>query len=192
LRLVPTTFVAVSFSRFMQHPARRGSATGTSSQSVIAFVAYPLGIDRRLGTLAVTLPCPWRLRLARAAREVVVSTSLAGRTILVVEDEPLIAMDIVNVFQTAGAMVLTAASLNHAKRLVEQDGLSGAVLDFGLGDEDANALCSRLNERDIPHVLHSGYTHFGNACHRGVVIPKPAPPAALVDALVTLLGRPHQ
>jgi hypothetical protein len=41
--------------------------------------------------------------------------------------------------------------------------------------------------RKIPFILHSGYGHAGEACHSGIVIPKPANPAALVDALVKAL-----
>ena len=41
---------------------------------------------------------------------------------------------------------------------------------FGFKDGDSSALCLRLNERDIPYVLHSGYRHLGDACHRGIVV----------------------
>jgi DNA-binding response OmpR family regulator len=115
-------------------------------------------------------------------------TSLAGRSILVVEDEPLIAMDIVTAFQNAGAIVLAARSLAEATRLVEQDGLSAAVLDFGLGDCDAGPLCVRLEERRIPFILHSGYSHHGPACRRGIVVPKPANPATLIETVIGFLS----
>jgi DNA-binding response OmpR family regulator len=117
-------------------------------------------------------------------------TSLAGRTILIAEDEPFIAMDIASACETAGAVVLTAATCEDAARLIEHDTLSAAVLDFGLKDGDAEPLCLRLNERDIPYVLHSGYTHYGDACHRGIVIAKPAHPTLLIEAIVRALRRP--
>ena len=117
------------------------------------------------------------------------STSLAGRTILIAEDEPFIAMDIAAACETAGAVVLTAATLDDAARLVEHDALSAAVLDFGLRDGHADPLCLRLNERNIPYVLHSGYTHFGDTCHRGIVIAKPAHPTMLIEAIVDALRR---
>jgi CheY-like chemotaxis protein len=60
------------------------------------------------------------------------SISLDGHTILIVEDEPLIAMDIGAACEAAGAVVLTAASLDAATPLLERDELSAAVLDFGL------------------------------------------------------------
>ena len=84
------------------------------------------------------------------------STSLAGRSILIVEDEPLIALDIVDAFQKVGAITLTARTVADAIHLVEEDGLSAAVIDFGLRDGDADPICGRLQERAIPFILHSG------------------------------------
>jgi DNA-binding response OmpR family regulator len=114
-------------------------------------------------------------------------TSLAGRSILIVEDEPLIALDLVTAFQQAGAVVFAARSLADATRLAEHDGLSAAVLDFGLGDNDAGALCVRLEQRRIPFILHSGYSHHGPACRSGIVVPKPASPATLIQTVVVML-----
>jgi DNA-binding response OmpR family regulator len=42
------------------------------------------------------------------------STSLAGRSILIVEDEPLIAIGIADAFTTAGARVVQVQSLKAA------------------------------------------------------------------------------
>ena len=100
----------------------------------------------------------------------------------------MIAMDIATAFESVGAVVAAAATLARATELVEADGLSAAVVDFGLRDGDAAKLCSRLGERGIPYILHSGYSHYGDTCHGGVVVPKPAEPATLIDALVGLLG----
>jgi CheY-like chemotaxis protein len=114
-------------------------------------------------------------------------TSLAGRTVLVLEDEPLIALNIVTAFEQAGAIVVPARTLAKARNIVEQGGLSAAVLDFGLGDGDAEQLCHRLSERAVPFVLHSGYSHPGAACSKGISIPKPASPVALIRAVAQLV-----
>ena len=118
--------------------------------------------------------------------------TLAGRSILIVEDEPLIALDIANAFEELGATTITARSLVDALRLVEHDGLSAAVLDFGLGDGDAVDVFQRLDQRGIPFVLHSGYGHLGEANSSGIVIPKPADPHTLIDALVNELEARRQ
>ena len=115
------------------------------------------------------------------------SASLAGRSILIVEDEPIIAVHIMDAFQKVGAVTLAARTLADAIRLVEHDGLSAAVLDFGLRDGDADAVCGRLQERAIPFVLHSGYTHGPDACRGGAIVPKPADPAVLVRTVIGLL-----
>jgi DNA-binding response OmpR family regulator len=70
------------------------------------------------------------------------STSPAGRSILVVEDEPLIALDIEQTFAKAGAIVLPTRTLGDAHHLVEQNSLSAAVLDIRLCDGDSEALCA--------------------------------------------------
>ena len=116
------------------------------------------------------------------------AVSLLGRSVLIVEDEPLIALDIALEFEKVGAFVLTAHSLAEATELVERDGLAAAVMDFGLGDGNAEALCARLNGRGIPFVLHSGYSHHGPGCSAGVVVPKPANPSALIAAVCQMLN----
>ena len=114
--------------------------------------------------------------------------SLAGCSVLVVEDEPLIALDVLDNFRKAGASVLLAHKLDEALRLAARPDLSAAVLDFRLSDGDGTALCERLNERGIPFVLHSGYSDIPAAIYaKGVAIPKPAMPGELVDAVASLL-----
>jgi DNA-binding response OmpR family regulator len=83
---------------------------------------------------------------------------LAGRSILIVEDEPVIAMDIVAAFERAGARVLRMGTLRQALLLAEKERLSAAVLDYGLSDGDSSRLCERLKKRYIPFMLHSGYS----------------------------------
>jgi DNA-binding response OmpR family regulator len=113
---------------------------------------------------------------------------LAGHSVLVVEDEPLIALDIVHCFRAAGASILIAYRLEDGLRLAEDPDISAAVLDFGFRDGDSSALCARLNERGIPFVLHSGYSDIpAEACTKGTVVPKPAVPAELVNVVTSLL-----
>ena len=117
------------------------------------------------------------------------AVSLSGRTILVVEDEPLVALDVAETIKRAGASVLLAHTLKDGLRLADHADLSAAVLDFGLIDGQASELCQRLNGRRVPYVLHSGYSHVGEACPGGLVVPKPATPGALIDALSKALDQ---
>src|SRR6476619_5348553 len=113
---------------------------------------------------------------------------LAGRSILIVEDEPLIALDIAEGFRSAGASVLSAHNLQDGLRLAGHPDLSAAVLDFGLRDGEGTALCARLKDRRIPFVLHTGYQHTSEACHAGVLVPKPTAQAELVSTVARLLA----
>jgi CheY-like chemotaxis protein len=81
---------------------------------------------------------------------------LAGRSILVVEDEALVCLDLKRRLQDAGATVLAASHLAKALDLAETPHLSAGVLDFDLGNADTSAVCWRLVDRRIPFVSHSG------------------------------------
>ncbi len=115
------------------------------------------------------------------------STSLAGCSILIVEDETLIALDIADAFARAGAQVTTACTLRDATRLVEADGLSAAILDHGLGRDDSTALCRRLKERGVPFVIYTGFDKLSEFLPEGPQIPKPANPDVLVATVAGLL-----
>jgi DNA-binding response OmpR family regulator len=117
------------------------------------------------------------------------SVGLSGHTILVVEDEPLVALDIVESFKQAGASVYTACNLRDGLRLAGHPDLSAAIVDFGLSDGEGTALCERLNARGLPFVLHTGYTHVDEACRSGIVVPKPATGFQLVSTVEKLLHR---
>jgi len=127
---------------------------------------------------------------AALARNRVMVLDLSGRRVLVVEDEPLIAMDIEQALESAGASVVIAATLDEALRLTEQGGLSAAVLDLVLGASDGGALCARLRERAIPFVIYSGRTDIPAGCHPGAFVSKPAHPEALLQAIASVLV-PH-
>ena len=114
--------------------------------------------------------------------------SLAGRLILICEDQPIIAIDIANAFTEAGARVLTASSLRDALSAVEDGGLSAAILDHALRDGDCSLLSARLRERKIPFVIHSGFSQLDGVYGDHVVhVPKPAPAQVLVTTVEGLL-----
>ena len=85
------------------------------------------------------------------------SSGLRGLTFLVVDDEPLIAMDIAMALEDVGAKVTTTNTLKDAVLLAEHDGLAGAIVDHSLGDGDSTVLRGRLKERGIPFLVYSGF-----------------------------------
>ena len=131
--------------------------------------------------------CLWQLALCRATGNTMQRPILDGRSILIVEDEPLIAMDIVQAFEATGAKLTTTNTLEHALILAEHDGLAGAILDHALGDGNSSMLCARLTERGIPYIIYSGYPKVEDACAGALHVAKPAAPGQLVAAMESLI-----
>jgi CheY-like chemotaxis protein len=75
--------------------------------------------------------------------------------ILVVENEVLIAMEIVSALEDAGAQTTMTTSARHAMILINHDGLAGAIMDHGLSDGDSSEVCARLKARGILYVSYS-------------------------------------
>src|SRR5262245_56255086 len=87
---------------------------------------------------------------------------LAGKRVLVVEDEPLIAMDYASHLTEAGAQVIgTFASVRDAMRFLKSPAsasiLDAAVVDFVLAYRNSEPLQVALKQRHIPFVVVSAY-----------------------------------
>ena len=115
------------------------------------------------------------------------SAMLDGCLILIVEDEPIIAIDLDETFGSAGARVINAMTMAAALRLAEDVDLSAAVVDYGLLDGDSTALCARLQDRKIPFLMDTGYEP-SEACSGGLFVAKPASPDRLLSAMGELLN----
>ena len=116
-----------------------------------------------------------------------IMTDLSGRTILVVEDEPLVALDICQIFEKANARVEVARTRTAALRQIRPE-VAAAVLDLGLNDGDGQALCDELKSHSIPFVVYSGYPR--PATLDAPFIPKPTNARVLAEAVEGLFERP--
>jgi DNA-binding response OmpR family regulator len=115
--------------------------------------------------------------------------ALRGRSILVVEDEPLIGMEIRAALEDAGAFVTETTTVRHALILIDHDGLAGAIIDHALGDGNSAEVCVRLKARGIPYVSYSGYDPVAGASPDAPHVSKPAPMDTLLRTLEALLPR---
>jgi DNA-binding response OmpR family regulator len=116
--------------------------------------------------------------------------ALRGRSILVVEDEFLIALDIVQALEKAGANATMTTTVRHALILIEHDGLAGAIMDHGLTDGDSTKVCARLKERGIPYLSYSGFEPVQGASADAPYIAKPVSMDVLMSAMEELLAGP--
>ena len=94
----------------------------------------------------------------RAAAEPDASNGLQGKRILVVEDEPMIAMDLEAQLEDAGCTVIgPAETLAAARRLIVEAVFDAALLDANLGGERVDELAALLTQKGIPFAFASGY-----------------------------------
>ena len=83
---------------------------------------------------------------------------MSPHPILVVEDEFLIALDIVAALENAGIAVAGPAStVSDALAAIEREPLGGALLDAHLGGESAGRIADALASRGLPFAFVSGY-----------------------------------
>lgn len=118
------------------------------------------------------------------------SNPLIGCFVLIVEDEPIIALDIARAFEKAGAQVVLSRTLQDAMARAELPGLTAAVIDHALHDGlTTSDVCARLKERSIPFIVYSGYSKLEGACASGELVQKPTSPAILVTTLTGVLAQ---
>ena len=103
-----------------------------------------------------------------------------------VEDEPLVGLEVAEVLTARGANVVSSSRPTEAIKAVDAMDLSAAVLDISLGSENCSVVCQRLAERGVPFLFYSGYAHGPDGWAEVPVIAKPAHPDQLVDAVAHL------
>ena len=82
---------------------------------------------------------------------------LAGKSVLIIEDEALIALNVESCLQDAGAAVVIANSIVSAQSALDEGTpFDVAVVDFLLADGNASTLIQVLSERGIPVVISTG------------------------------------
>jgi DNA-binding response OmpR family regulator len=85
--------------------------------------------------------------------------ALAGRRVLIVEDEYLLADDFRQILAEYGAEVLgPVATLGEGLDIIESDDqIDSAVLDVQLRGEEVFAISAALKSRKIPFVFTTGF-----------------------------------
>lgn len=115
------------------------------------------------------------------------------KSILIVEDEPLIALDLQHACEDAGRAAIVVTSSRQAMEAIAEGTIDGAVLDAHLGrGETCEAIAEVLRERGIPFVLNTGNLGRAEEYLRGIdapVIRKPNAAQAVVAQLLELSSR---
>ena len=97
-------------------------------------------------------PDPLKVALPTA-----VSVDLKGKSLLLVEDSMMIALDAQSMLQNCGAEVELAATTSDARRALKLNRFDAAILDVNLYTETSYAIAEDLQNLSIPFVFATGY-----------------------------------
>lgn len=116
--------------------------------------------------------------------------------ILLVEDEPLILMDLELAARDQGCEVICATSGGDALRAIGREPISVAVLDVSLkSGETCEAVARDLERHGIPYLLHSGDLDRQDETVQRLgaqLFPKPSNAEQVIAAAVKLTAEPRQ
>jgi DNA-binding response OmpR family regulator len=115
------------------------------------------------------------------------SASLAGCKILLIEEMPVVALDVQTTLEAAGATVLWKR-LHEAEGVLGEQCFSAAILDLPLHSDDHRPIARALRKRGVPFLFHSTHAPKDVTTMRGApIMLKPARPNDLVKAVALLV-----
>ena len=117
---------------------------------------------------------------------------LTGKRLLIIEDEPLVAMDMSTQLANAGAEIVGPAGITSAAlQMIADERFDAALLDANLGGEPVDDIAAALTRKNVPFAFVSGYgreslpTSFATA----ELMSKPFDPARLLAVVAGLIDR---
>ena len=118
-------------------------------------------------------------------------TPLAGKRVLVIEDEAIIAVMVEDMLTELGATVVgPAATIAQGLKLAASEAIDGAVLDVNVRSERIDPIADVLQARGIPFVYATGYGGAASAgANRAPVIEKPYTSEKLAKAVTAAISR---
>jgi light-regulated signal transduction histidine kinase (bacteriophytochrome)/CheY-like chemotaxis protein len=116
---------------------------------------------------------------------------LEKKSVLLVEDSLIIALDAEDILNRFGAAVSTASTPEAAHTILDQERVDFAILDINLGDQTSFGVADRLAELGIPFFFASGYGEQASLPmdHRSAsVVQKPYTTHNIAKAIDDLFG----
>lgn len=110
--------------------------------------------------------------------------------ILIVEDEPLIALNLEDALLDAGFQIAgVAGKLQKALAVIESGGCDVAIIDTNLAGVSASPIAEALATRGLPFVVLSGYSpeQMPSELAGAPFLQKPCSPDLLVETVIGLL-----
>lgn len=113
---------------------------------------------------------------------------MAGKHVLVVDDEFMVAAMLVDTLEDIGAIpVGPASSVAEALGLVTANHLDAAILDWNLNGDPGTPIARSLRERNVPFLISTGYGSISEEFASVPRLTKPYTPPSLLAELEKLL-----
>lgn len=110
---------------------------------------------------------------------------LTGKTVLLVEDEPLIAMTVTDMLGALdAARTIVAGDVARALKRLEDGAFDAAILDANLNGERSDKVAETLRLLGVPIVHATGYAEMLSPPETEPVIAKPYTEESLAAALM--------
>jgi DNA-binding LytR/AlgR family response regulator len=142
-----------------------------------------------LGTLGVPSEAGWQMA---ADTDPEGAEALRGRSILIVEDGVLVALDLETLLASAGARIIgPAARVDPTLALMDTFAIDAALLDINLGEEHSLPVAYRLRAESIPFAFVTAHRREDLVpadLHDVPVIDKPYRAAEVLRTLAGLLA----
>ncbi len=113
---------------------------------------------------------------------------LNGIRLLIVEEDPLIALHIETTLEDAGAVIAgSARTVAQALAVIDETSMDAAVLDYRLETETSARVVDRLTALGVPFLFHTSSGSTPSANYPGItIVDKPSRPTQLIAAIKTL------
>lgn len=146
---------------------RQPDSRGFGTKLIATSMEYDLGGWAELNFvsegLEASLLIPAAFVVAEVPRDAmpeetaVTETDLNGLSVLVVEDQALIAMELEDTLRSLGAEAVLAGNVRDALKAIGQTLPDVAILDFNLGGETSEEIAAALRDASVPFVFGTGY-----------------------------------
>ena len=108
--------------------------------------------------------------------------------ILIVEDEPIVALNYASILEDAGCDVAGPVStINKGIEIIERERIGGAVLDIDLGGVTVDPIVTALQRKGIPYIFVSAFPDRIGPYKDAVFLEKPCTAAELIKAVNALV-----
>ena len=116
-------------------------------------------------------------------------SGFAGLRVLIVEDEPIVAMCLEDMLESLGCVPVGPASrLCDGLALAQAGGFDAAILDINLGGERSIGIADALRGRGVPFAFASGYGSAPEGYEGHPLLEKPYREAQVMALLAQLAG----